>query len=224
MRIEFTNSALKQEQLFPHKFLPILSNYDPLALLTSSTSTTPKPYLPLKSTKWPHSIQHFGIVEQQHPNKFHSSPRPRPPSIILSSMHTTTQQPINLFAPAPSYFPHTKYPYRKPFKLDHSEWDFRLNISDELRELLRLERIKLQNLSHGIVTNSKWAVTSSWSKHHDEDIYVARVNNPFGHSTKWKLRYDKKKHPKLMPFVKPLFLYERNSLFVILSTPKNQRT
>lgn len=185
MRIEFTNSALKQENLFPHKFLPILANYDPLALLTSSTSTTPRPYLPQKSTKWPQSIYHFTLVEHQNSNKFHSSRRPRPPSIILSSMHPTTQRPANLFVPAIKHDSH-----RNPFKLEHSDdaWDFKINIPDELRDLLKLERIKLENISKDIDTKSKLIVTSSWAKHRDDDIFVARANNPFGHSTKWKFK------------------------------------
>lgn len=194
MRIEFTNSAMKQENLFPNKFFPILANYDPLALLTSTTSTTPKPYHPPKPPKWPQSIHQFTFVDHHNSNNYHSSPRPRPPSIILSSMHPTTQGPVNLFVPAPSYLPPAKKPsynpYRKPFKLDHpvGSWDIKFNISNELRELLKLERIKLESISQDIGSKSKWIVTSSRSKHRDGDVFVARANNPFGHSTKWKLR------------------------------------
>lgn len=194
MRVEFTNSGLEQKSLFPHKFLPILANYDPLALLTSSTSTTPKPYLPPKSTKWPQSIHHFTLVEHQDSNKLHSSPRPRPPPIILSSMHSTTQRPKNLFVPASSYLPAMKHPpynsHRNPFKIEQSDdvWDFKINIPNELRELLKLERLKLANISQDFDTKSNWIVTSSWAEHHDDDIFVARANNPFGHSTKWKFK------------------------------------
>lgn len=192
MRVDFTNSALKQENLFPHKFFPILANYDPLALLTSTTTTTtPKPYIPPKPPKWPQSIHQFTFVQHHNSN---SSPRPRPPSIILSSMHQTTEAPVDLFVPAPGYLPAKKpsnNSHRKPFKLDHSDvgsWDIKFNISNELRELLRLERIKLENISQSIGSKSKWIVTSSRSKHRDDDVFVGRANNPFGHSTKWKLR------------------------------------
>lgn len=195
MRIESPDIALREENLFPHKFLPILVNYDPLALLTSTSTTTPKPPKP---SKWPQSIHQFSFVDHHH----HSAParprpRPRPPPIILSSMHqstkptaTTTQRPINWFVPTKN-FHSTTTSHRKPFKLDSSEigWDVKFNVSDELRQLLRLEKIKLENISQTIGSKPKWFVTSSRSKHRDADVFVARANNPFGHSTKWKLRY-----------------------------------
>lgn len=207
MRVESPDIALKEENLFPHKFFPILANYDPLALLTSTSTTTPKPYLPSKPSKWPQSVHQFSFVDHDH----HSPPakiRPRPPPIILSSMYQstkatapTTQHPINWFLPTTNLYSTTsssiKQPpsynsHRKPFKLDNSGigWDVKFNVSDELLELLRLEKIKLENISHTIGTNPKWIVTSSRSKHRDGDVFVARANNPFGHSTKWKLRYD----------------------------------
>lgn len=34
-----------------------------------------------------------------------------------------------------------------------------------------------------------WPVTSSRSQHKDEDVFIARANNPFGHSTKLKMTY-----------------------------------
>lgn len=207
MRIESPDIRLREENLFPHKFLPILVNYDPLALLTSTSTTTPKP------SKWPQSIHQFSFVDHHH-HSLPSRQRPRPPPIILSSMHqstkaapattTTTQRSINWFLPATNFHSTTtsssssiKHPppynsHRKPFKLDSSEigWDVKFNIPDELHELLRLEKIKLENISHTIGSNSKWIVTSSRAKHRDADVFVARANNPFGHSTKWKLRYD----------------------------------
>lgn len=192
MRIELTSSALKEENLFPNKFVPILANYDPLALLTSTT-TTPKYYLPPpkyenKHTNRPHSIHQFSFVDHHYshsPNNVQTLPRPIPPPIILSSMHQPT---------APSHLPPARKPshnsHRKPFKLDHFDgsWDIKFNISNELRELLKLEQIKLVNFSQVICSKSKWIITSSRSKHRDSDIFVARANNPFGHSTKWKLR------------------------------------
>lgn len=202
MRIDDINSSAKQENLFPHKFVPILANYDPLALLTTTTvksTSTPKPYLPAsRPSKWPQPIHQFSFVEH-HSNHYSSSPRPKPPPIIIASMHQTTEtQPINLFVPDPSYFAPAKKPTfsstnRKPFKLDHSDrdsWDIKFNVSNELRELLRLEKIKLENISQAIGSKSKWIVTSSRFKHRDSDVFVGRANNPFGHSTKWKLGYE----------------------------------
>lgn len=192
MQIEL--SSLKQEHLFPNRFIPILPNYDPLALLTTTT-TTLKPYSPPAfDNKLPQPIHQFSFVEHNPATNFHVSPRPRPPPIILSSMHQTTQNPVKLFIPAPSYIPVERKPapnsHRKPFKLEHPEgsWDVRFNISKELLDLLVFEKIKIGNFSNTLGSKSKWVVTSSRLKHRDEDIFVARANNPFGHSTKWKLR------------------------------------
>lgn len=197
MRIELSNSGIRQENLFPSQFVPILANYDPLALLTSTTTTTLKPFSPPKHDKnkhWPHPVHQFTFVEHNSkPSDFHVSPRPRPPPIILASMHQT-QSPVNLFAPAPSYLPSVKKPkpnsHRKPFKLDNPEgsWDVKFNISKELLDLLTFEKIKLENFTNTLGSKSKWVVTSSRLNHRDEDVFVARANNPFGHSTKWKLR------------------------------------
>ncbi|XP_031633157.1 uncharacterized protein LOC116346962 isoform X2 [Contarinia nasturtii] len=174
-------------------FIPILSNYDPLALLTTTT-TTFKPYSPPTYDKLPPPIHQFSFVEHNPAGNFHVSPRPRPPPIILSSMHQPTQNPVKLFIPAPSYLPIGKKPsqqhsHRKPFKLDGPEgtWDVRLNISKELLDLLIFEKIKLGNFSNTLGSKSKWVVTTSRLKHRDDDVFVARANNPFGHSTKWKL-------------------------------------
>ncbi|XP_055323235.1 uncharacterized protein LOC129578532 [Sitodiplosis mosellana] len=195
MRIELSNSALRQENLFPKQFVPILANYDPLALLTSTT-TTFKPHSTPKHDKnkhWPHPVHHFTFVEHNNPTNFHVSQRPRPPPIILSSMHQPTQNPVKLFAPAPSYLPPTKTPspnsHRKPFKLDNAEgsWDVKFNISKELLDLLTFEKIKLENFTNTLGTKSKWVVTSSRLNHRDGDVFVGRANNPFGHSTKWQL-------------------------------------
>ncbi|XP_058821537.1 uncharacterized protein LOC131683516 [Topomyia yanbarensis] len=32
----------------------------------------------------------------------------------------------------------------------------------------------------------RWPVTNSRDAHRDEDVFIARANNPFGHSTKWR--------------------------------------
>lgn len=203
MHIDMTNAQLREENLFHSHFVPILANYDPLALLTSSSTTTtsPIPYPPPKhdnkNKNRPHSIHQFSFVQHNKPH-VHISPRPRPPQIILSSMHQPTQNPVKLFIPSPTYLPRPplkKQPHnshRKPFKLDGSSgsWDIKFNISQELRDLLMLERIKLENISQTIGAKSKWVVTSSRIKHikNEDDVFVARANNPFGHSTKWKLR------------------------------------
>lgn len=34
----------------------------------------------------------------------------------------------------------------------------------------------------------RWPITNSRDAHRDEDVFIARANNPFGHSTKWRWR------------------------------------
>lgn len=199
MDIQLSSSKLRQEDLFPSKFVPILANYDPLALLTltttkTTTTTTHKPPKHDKNKNWPHHIHHFTFIEHNSPSNSHVSHRPRPPPIILSSMHQPTENSIKLFAPAPSYLPSVKKPlpnsYRKPFKLDNADgsWDVKFNISKELLDLLAFEKIKLENFTNTLGSRSKWLVTSSRLNHRDGDVFVGRANNPFGHSTKWQLR------------------------------------
>lgn len=59
-------------------------------------------------------------------------------------------------------------------------------ISLELAELLQNEHTPLNFTRHVKPAKSKWQITSSRSSHHDSDVFVARANNPFGHSTKWQ--------------------------------------
>lgn len=63
-------------------------------------------------------------------------------------------------------------------------------ISWELAQLLQNEQAPLnltrhQKVSPSASSPSKWQITNSRSLHRDADVFVARANNPFGHSTKW---------------------------------------
>ncbi|KAG5670756.1 hypothetical protein PVAND_000997 [Polypedilum vanderplanki] len=58
--------------------------------------------------------------------------------------------------------------------------------NNQLSILLEDEKILLNRT--GRLPNVRWPVTSNRNQHNDEDIYIARANNPFGHSTKWKYR------------------------------------
>lgn len=65
-----------------------------------------------------------------------------------------------------------------------------MQISNELSDLLKAEDLQFQNIT-GELRNLQpmWSVTSSRASHKDEDVFIARANNPFGHSTKWKWRF-----------------------------------
>lgn len=69
-------------------------------------------------------------------------------------------------------------------------WEVPMQISNELNDLLKAEDLQFHNAT-GELRSSKpmWPVTSSRASHKDEDVFIARANNPFGHSTKWKWRY-----------------------------------
>jgi hypothetical protein len=64
------------------------------------------------------------------------------------------------------------------------------DISDSLTMLLDEENKELVKTA-GKFGSSKpvWPITSSRELHKDGDIFIARANNPFGHSTKWKYRF-----------------------------------
>lgn len=57
--------------------------------------------------------------------------------------------------------------------------------------LISKENLKFLNQTAERILNKKsfWPVTSSRSMHKDEDVFIARANNPFGHSTKLKMTY-----------------------------------
>ncbi|XP_049288557.1 uncharacterized protein LOC125766548 [Anopheles funestus] len=49
--------------------------------------------------------------------------------------------------------------------------------------------VKLQEIykrTNGSNARIKWPITNSRDAHRDEDVFIARANNPFGHSTKWR--------------------------------------
>lgn len=190
MRIELPTQPPKPTNIFPNKFLPILPNYDPLHLLTTTTTASSTP---IKDR--PHFIHQLTFVSHNNPTNVHyhgSKPRPKPPSqLFFPSDNRPTEKPVQLFYPAvaSTHLPPIRG-NRRPNSLNDDfddTWDIKFNITDELRELLKLEKNKLQAISLALNSKTKWPVTNSRSKHRDDFVFVARANNPFGHSTKWKL-------------------------------------
>lgn len=66
-----------------------------------------------------------------------------------------------------------------------------LEITTTEENLISKENQKFINQTAERILNKKtfWPVTSSRSMHKDEDVFIARANNPFGHSTKLKMTY-----------------------------------
>lgn len=177
----------------PHNFLPIISGFDPLSFLTTAAPAhhSIDNLFATKKKVRPSVAPNVGIVhvnDKKHSTSIHQF------SFITHSKPDHTGHPpsqshsVQLFRPASSYLPTTISPNRHIQPTRNDTWEINFVVPDALRDLLKLEREKLRNLSHGFDGKRKWPVTNSRSAHRDKDIFIARANNPFGHSTKWKLR------------------------------------
>lgn len=128
-------------------------------------------HLTTSKPRKPHEIE---IVEhdpakvrvQSYSNSFiyHETSTERPQSITI--FHPMNQQENTINA--------------------NDTWEVNVDVPNDIIGLINQEN-QSQNVSK-LLRMKK--VTQSRSAHRDEDIFIARVNNPFGHSTKWKLRYD----------------------------------
>lgn len=168
------------------RFFPILANFDSLLFLT----TTRKPKTTTKATttkttttteRYPHKKPGFSYSFVTH----------YPPSQI--QFGTPSNFPsIDLFSPNPAYLENplaTEDP--EVFRTVKDTWEVKFQVPNEIRDVLKEERKKLENITHTLNFGSKhnkWPVTKSRAAHKDSDVFIARANNPFGHSTKWKWR------------------------------------
>ncbi|KAG4075541.1 hypothetical protein HA402_003366 [Bradysia odoriphaga] len=70
-----------------------------------------------------------------------------------------------------------------------NSWEIDMQIPSVLTDLLKKENPRLAEITETLSTiKPKWPITSSRAEHKDDDVYIARANNPFGHSTKWLWR------------------------------------
>ncbi|XP_037026841.1 uncharacterized protein LOC119067799 [Bradysia coprophila] len=70
-----------------------------------------------------------------------------------------------------------------------NSWEIDMHIPSVLTDLLKKENPRLAEITETLSTiKPKWPITSSRAEHKDDDVYIARANNPFGHSTKWLWR------------------------------------
>lgn len=74
--------------------------------------------------------------------------------------------------------------------INSQEADLQLeDYSDKLSSIvMKEEQIMLNKTGHVVSLQPRWPITSFRGEHLDNDVYLARANNPFGHSTKWKYR------------------------------------
>lgn len=191
--VSIHNAVIKNPHILPHNLIPILANFDPLSFLTTAAPThkptgssslyqanwkKPRPSVPpnvgnvhVNNKKHSTSIHQFSFITHSKPNQSGHPP---------SQSHS-----VHLFRPATSYLPSSAS------STQNDTWEINFVVPQGLRDLLKLEREKLRNLTHNFTGKhkpKKWPITSSRSAHRDNDIFIGRANNPFGHSTKWKLR------------------------------------
>jgi hypothetical protein len=63
------------------------------------------------------------------------------------------------------------------------------DLSNQLSSiLLKDEQMLLNKTGRGPNLKPRWPITNTRDQHGDNDVFIARANNPFGHSTKWKYR------------------------------------
>lgn len=174
---EVLNSPNKHPFELNNKFIPILANFDSLSFLTTPKSIPTVPELPIYDSKdrplFGNSYSYVRHYKQSH---------------YTTSAPRTTPHTVTLFSPANSYL----NPSAESDHTEKDQWDIKMNVPDELRDLLKSERARLRNITQaiGIENNAhkSWPITSSRAAHRDADVFIGRANNPFGHSTRWKWR------------------------------------
>lgn len=150
-------------------------------------------------------------IHHHHTTPYYRTNTGIPPSLYANQFdHIHT----NLYTPLPErphvvHYPEKPLPSSTPIPttttatkaINHIDsWEVEWKIPEVLTRIITEENTKLN--SNGDVNGSiltldsnsmqnnkpKWPITSSRESHRDEDVFIARANNPFGHSTKWTTR------------------------------------
>lgn len=172
------------EHLFElkNKNVPISTTFDSRLYMTTRKPGITLSDLPTfhEKEKIPPHVKSYSYVRVYKQNHIPSSVKPWP---VTTPQMTTTPQSVTLFSPADTYLNSGEF-YRD------NKWEVKMEIPDGLRDLLKVEREKLRNISLSIGFDAKdhkiWPLTSSRAAHRDNDVFIGRANNPFGHSTRWK--------------------------------------
>lgn len=61
------------------------------------------------------------------------------------------------------------------------------DLQNQLSAILLEDEKNLLNKT-GRMPNIRFQITSARDKHTTDDVFIARANNPFGHSTKWRYK------------------------------------
>ncbi|KAJ6637929.1 Group 10 secretory phospholipase A2 [Pseudolycoriella hygida] len=135
----------------------------------------------------------FTKISQQ--KKKHSTRNRKPKSKNNSVQDTHFEHTIN--HPTDVNNPVTKFNYPEATTLPtniHS-WEIDMGIPGVVTDLLKKENPRIAEIAETLsIIKPKWPITSSRADHKDDDVFIARANNPFGHSTKWLWRNSSSSH------------------------------
>lgn len=82
------------------------------------------------------------------------------------------------------------YPESTTLPANMNSWEIDMEIPSVLTDLLKEENPRIAEIAETLsIIKPKWPITSSRAEHKDDDVFIARANNPFGHSTKLWWRY-----------------------------------
>lgn len=113
----------------------------------------------------------------------HSRPKhPKKLSTALAPLYTNFE--LSLIQASSQNFEKNKNLYKS--EEDEIEMD---DLADQLSAiLLKDEQVLLNKTGRQPNQRPRWPITTTRDKHGDNDVFLARANNPFGHSTKWKYK------------------------------------
>lgn len=120
------------------------------------------------------------------------STRNRPTKTKINSVYDThfehtIRHPVDQHSSVKSTLSH---PESTTLPSDINSWEVDMQIPSVLTDLLKKENPRLAEIAETLSEiKPKWPITSSRADHRDDDVFIARANNPFGHSTKWMWRY-----------------------------------
>lgn len=121
--------------------------------------------------------------------KKHFTQNRKPKSKNNSIQDKYFEHTINHPVDQPNSVTRYTYPESTTLPANINSWEVDMHIPSVLTDLLKKENPRLAEIAQTLsVIKPKWPITSSRAEHKDDDVFIARANNPFGHSTKWLWR------------------------------------
>lgn len=130
------------------------------------------------------------FTKNSQQKKKHSTQNRKPKSKNNAIQDTYFEHTINHPVDKQNSVTRFSYPESTTLPANINSWEIDMQIPKVLTDLLKKENPRLAEIAETLsVIKPKWPITSSRSEHKDDDVFIARANNPFGHSTKWLWRY-----------------------------------